>query len=558
MKQMVVVNQMGHTVYYDADNTSFEMGSLSGSQLHAMEQQLSDLFGDEGVAFREMRRGTLLMVMERIDGYPTMVCSDEGDSAALLRQQARLAHAIFRMIVGEDAYDAKKRSNKNLWGHIPRMVPLVRAMSKLTHRQQPFLVEATEKMILNEQNGGLLREMIEEPCKEHAPDSAHALLFVGSKLAADWTRDSTQQLNPKDIVLINLIRSAALRPELTRPPDGALAKARQRLEWAKSGHRRLGLPWRLVEPKLVDQIGALLLGNASEAMSRRVEEEQQRAFDMESGTDSSSLYSSGEAASETIKVLHVTLDGKRAVRCHIFVGVVDRSTSLVVVSPCVAASADKASEQRKRAMSTGASSRAGRVSDETRAIYSKVLEMFTQKYEGCGLDTYLPVQAAAHVTMLKYLSRFPGLVHFIFVDRSTNEVVAPRITSLGHPAGEKTPAEQRDAARLKNKIWEMYGVAKHCQREGYDLLTMREGEFCYACRLWHEESKSGDEVPPSTEGDDDFLTNLRSIFKPGSLFGREQTKQLELYTIHLASLPAAAIAATNTRLLEMLRDGGHA
>ena len=63
------------------------------------------------------------------------------------------------------------------------------------------------------------------------------------------------------------------------------------------------------------------------------------------------------------------------------------------------------------------------------------------------------MQSRLHcLAIISYLEDFPGLVHFIYVDRSSDQVTAPSINT--------TPSKIRDTSDpcyvIKQKIWDMW------------------------------------------------------------------------------------------------------
>jgi len=86
-----------------------------------------------------------------------------------------------------------------------------------------------------------------------------------------------------------------------------------------------------------------------------------------------------------------------------------------------------------------------------------------QQYVSTILKDYidfLHVKTHRNVTMTTYLDRFPGLVHFIYVDRSQNTVIAPCLS----PAQGGSRPEQAVIRSLKDRVWEMHAYA-HINRD---------------------------------------------------------------------------------------------
>ncbi|XP_070539470.1 BLOC-3 complex member HPS1-like [Ptychodera flava] len=96
---------------------------------------------------------------------------------------------------------------------------------------------------------------------------------------------------------------------------------------------------------------------------------------------------------------------------------------------------------------------------------------------------YLSVKGQRNIAMTAYMEDFPGLVHFIYVDRTVDLLTAPSINSTG----ESEQDEKDPSQLLKKKIWEM---VKHCQsylQKGYISVMRREGDYYYTYFIWFED-----------------------------------------------------------------------
>ncbi|KAK9875116.1 hypothetical protein WA026_005909 [Henosepilachna vigintioctopunctata] len=82
------------------------------------------------------------------------------------------------------------------------------------------------------------------------------------------------------------------------------------------------------------------------------------------------------------------------------------------------------------------------------------------------------------LTTNKYMEDFPGLVHFIYVDRTTHRVTSPSLDfQLDNP--NSLP---------KNKVWHMINFALQHLQEGTMSLIWKDTVFSYAYFLWFEDS----------------------------------------------------------------------
>ncbi|CAG5120514.1 unnamed protein product, partial [Candidula unifasciata] len=102
---------------------------------------------------------------------------------------------------------------------------------------------------------------------------------------------------------------------------------------------------------------------------------------------------------------------------------------------------------------------------------------------------YLNVKAQRNITMTSYIDEFPGLIHFVFIDRHFHQMTAPSM-NISLREGEHMDA----TSYLKEKIWTMYQLMMSKLTEGYTTVMMRDGDFYFSYFLWFED-QTGNPLP---------------------------------------------------------------
>ncbi|XP_035228315.1 Hermansky-Pudlak syndrome 1 protein homolog isoform X2 [Stegodyphus dumicola] len=118
---------------------------------------------------------------------------------------------------------------------------------------------------------------------------------------------------------------------------------------------------------------------------------------------------------------------------------------------------------------------------------------------------FLEVKAVQNITMSSYITEYPGLIHFIYVDRTCDCLIAPSIfMKKGRPNG---------AASLKKKIWKMVTFGrKYIDGVNNFCCLWKDDDLNFFYNVWFEDS-TGRLIKPTS------YPNLKKFPAKGILCG---------------------------------------
>ncbi|XKL59651.1 hypothetical protein PGB90_000667 [Kerria lacca] len=186
-----------------------------------------------------------------------------------------------------------------------------------------------------------------------------------------------------------------------------------------------------------------------------------------------------------------------------------------------------------------------------------IVSLLRNMYSNCVMDN--AVASVNHDTVLlilhhkstlsinKYLEEFPGLVHFLYIDRITHRFVAPHLDF----------SSQETTNLTKKKIWNMIQFARIHLQEGCTSIMWKDTLFHYSYFLWFEDS-SGTPIKPKVP----VATVIKTLSAPSVLTdfysqllkkcflvsSNNRIRCYELFSVHLGLVTASCVLEQCRRL----------
>uniref|UniRef100_A0A6P7GK90 Hermansky-Pudlak syndrome 1 protein homolog isoform X1 n=1 Tax=Diabrotica virgifera virgifera TaxID=50390 RepID=A0A6P7GK90_DIAVI len=150
------------------------------------------------------------------------------------------------------------------------------------------------------------------------------------------------------------------------------------------------------------------------------------------------------------------------------------------------------------------------------------------------------------LTINKYLEEFPGLVHFLYVDRNSHRVTTPTLD-----------LDTEEGKFNRKKVWLMLNVAKSKLQKGIMQIIWKDANYSYGYFLWFEDL-NGQALKPTVfpkeeiSGwpgilSEDFYQKLKKMCFPKT--PPSKIKCYEVFCLHLGLATASVVLEQTRRLV---------
>ncbi|GAB6031420.1 hypothetical protein CHUAL_009197 [Chamberlinius hualienensis] len=159
---------------------------------------------------------------------------------------------------------------------------------------------------------------------------------------------------------------------------------------------------------------------------------------------------------------------------------------------------------------------------------------------------YLKVKSEQNVSMANYYADFAGMIHFIFIDRSNNQIIVP---SLDNHEQSNTSHNTRGQNSIHKKLCYMMDKAWAHLIQGLTTLIWRDDCYHYSYFLWFEDVVGNPCKPvfpcvalewkmePGVISKHYYKHLIQNCF-PST---QDYVRCYELYCLHLAAVPPSVI-----------------
>lgn len=168
---------------------------------------------------------------------------------------------------------------------------------------------------------------------------------------------------------------------------------------------------------------------------------------------------------------------------------------------------------------------------------------------------FLHAKSLNNLTLTSYLELYPGMIHFLYVDRATNQM-----TGTSFAVGSDRESNNVQSLIIKKNMWKLIELTHENLLQGCTSTLIRKGDYYYSYSLWFEDT-TGKPLAVNVP----FKTTQRFLL-PGIIahnfykklvsrcFGKNEhsVNCYELITVHTANMPKSLMHDQRQKLISRL------
>ncbi|XP_062698219.1 BLOC-3 complex member HPS1 [Aedes albopictus] len=403
-----------------------------------------------------------------------------------VRRELGVCICLLKHICGPNIYIIKNDTRKS-----ELLTSLISTYRQMYQGNQGILVEAIEQLLVNADVKNTVVSSLQAATDKLKQDPhsqrSHSIMFVGNKFLSLYSSRQAQELSPADMLFLNIFCQTLDRGEHSKRIESHVVFLQGCSNQTTSGC----IPHIVHVCKLFDDVFLVLLiehgnivlsGNLYDVffalhklqnIHMQMDVENLRsAFDsfemyVKHTTDSlRKIKHNCPEADEAVRVFGLKWDNLRKRYSEYFKA--SDSALLVKIESNMPMFVEAVKELFKLLCAECSTLEHGlqRVSDIADSVEEKLTEVFN----------FLQVKSQKNFCMGTYLEDFPGLVHFIHIDRNNGRIVAPGL-------------DLEDSTNvLKERIWSMVELSRTYLHKGHMSMIWKDVTFSYGYFLWFEDA----------------------------------------------------------------------
>ncbi|XP_058128472.1 BLOC-3 complex member HPS1 [Anopheles ziemanni] len=425
----------------------------------------------------------LNIVFDEFLGYVFLeICTKEVD---LVKRELGAFIAFIKYICGPNIYTIKNDPSK-----IAYLTDLIDTYRALYATNQGVLMKAIEQLLVNADVKNTVVAALQAATDRLKQDPhsqrSHSMLFVGSKFLARYSSRQAQELAAVDMVFLNLLCQMLSRRSQRRRIESQVVFLQGSVHQSHAGC----VPHVVHVVQLFENVSlVLLIEHAHTALASHLYDvyfalhklqNLQMQFDLDNlrgafdaldtyvkhSSDSlKKVKSNNPEVDEAIRGFTVKWETLRKKYTDYFK--TSDNALIVKIDSNMPMFVESVKDLFRLLCAGCATLEHGlqRVTDIADTAEDSLAEVFH----------FLHAKSQKNFTMGSYMEEFPGMVHFMHIDRYNGRIVAPSLD------------DQDPSDILKDRVWSMVDFSRTYLDKGYMSMIWKDVTFSYAYFVWFED-----------------------------------------------------------------------